>query len=684
MPSSGPWASAYTDADGYYTVSTGVGPGDYVVEFLPSWVDGSPSAYAPEYWDDAVFAEDATVLTITDTTPVTVNGALSMGGSISGTISVDGLSPVYEADDGSGPIRTPAARAYMYNPTSGEWEERGAIDAELDGSYTIPGLAAGTYRVGFHAHACSTGYIPDFWNGVDPTVYYDDQPTIDLADDVVVTGGDDTPGIDGLLRSLHLPTTGTISGTVTNPYGGLEGGMVAIVDPWTTVPVNPDGSYSFTGVAPGTYDILFATFPGAAEEYYDDAPSLADATHVTVVAGEDTVGVDAVLGPEAVISGNITVPSDFTSPTVCIGAFLANGELRRYDCGDVGEPLVLNNLQAGTFYLHLLDTDDPWNPGWDAFAGADGWYANADTIDDATAVTVGVGETVAINLVWDEPTVSDVSPSSGPTTGGTSVTITGDHFVDVTSVTFNGVAGTGMFVASDTELTVSAPAGSAGAADVVVTTLFGSSDPAVFTYVAATTGTISGTVTMEGGGPANGGTVWIHDGTGNPIRVTGVSEENGGYDVDGLEPGVYYVLFHGFAMSVEEWYENAGRETATPVVVTAGDVTTVDAELAAGGQISGSVTLEGGGSAGVGDVEVYDAEGTLVTWGTADTLGNYTLQGLAEGDYYLTFVGFEWGAGSGTRTRPAARPRRPWRLRRVRRHRESTRCFPLAAGSPAR
>ena len=44
------------------------------------------------------------------------------------------------------------------------------------------------------------------------------------------------------------------------------------------------------------------------------------------------------------------------------------------------------------------------------------------------------------------PTVSSISPTSGPTTGGTSVTITGTNFVSGATVAFGGTAATGVTV----------------------------------------------------------------------------------------------------------------------------------------------------------------------------------------------------------------------------------------------
>lgn len=76
-----------------------------------------------------------------------------------------------------------------------------------------------------------------------------------------------------------------------------------------------------------------------------------------------------------------------------------------------------------------------------------------------------------VELVVDiPPSISTVTPSSGSSAGGTVVNITGSNFTGATSVTFGGTAGTALTVNSATSITVTAPAHTAGAVPVVVTT----------------------------------------------------------------------------------------------------------------------------------------------------------------------------------------------------------------------
>ena len=118
------------------------------------------------------------------------------------------------------------------------------------------------------------------------------------------------------------------------------------------------------------------------------------------------------------------------------------------------------------------------------------------------------------------PTVTAVSPTSGPTAGATPVTITGTNFTGVTAVKFGTVAATGVTVTSTTSITATAPAGSAGSVDVTVVASGGTSATSSadhYTYAAAPTVTS----VVPGSGPTGGGTSVTITGT-NLAGATGV------------------------------------------------------------------------------------------------------------------------------------------------------------------
>ena len=80
------------------------------------------------------------------------------------------------------------------------------------------------------------------------------------------------------------------------------------------------------------------------------------------------------------------------------------------------------------------------------------------------------------------PTVSSVSPASGVSVGGTTVTIAGTNFTGATAVDF-GSAPASFSVVSAKEISATTPPGIPGPAAVRVTTIGGTSEPGLFTYL---------------------------------------------------------------------------------------------------------------------------------------------------------------------------------------------------------
>jgi len=118
----------------------------------------------------------------------------------------------------------------------------------------------------------------------------------------------------------------------------------------------------------------------------------------------------------------------------------------------------------------------------------------------------------------EPPTITSVSPKSGPLAGQTAITITGTNLANPTSVTVGGAAATSI-TATATSITATTPAGTAGTQNVVVTTAGGSViKTSAFTYVAAPTITSVSPAT----GPAAGGTQILIEGANleNPTSVT--------------------------------------------------------------------------------------------------------------------------------------------------------------------
>jgi len=178
-----------------------------------------------------------------------------------------------------------------------------------------------------------------------------------------------------------------------------------------------------------------------------------------------------------------------------------------------------------------------WTSGsTNAISGGTATTGTAFGTAPATVVTYFPPETTYLTNTWGTPTVASsfgfvnnaspaptitgVSTSSGYTTGGTNITISGTNFYNVTSVTVGGSAVTNLVVVSTTSITATTPAGSAGSATVTVTTSTGTAnDSGGFTY-------ITPPPTITGVSPSSGyttsGTAITISGT-NFVNVTSVT-----------------------------------------------------------------------------------------------------------------------------------------------------------------
>ena len=156
------------------------------------------------------------------------------------------------------------------------------------------------------------------------------------------------------------------------------------------------------------------------------------------------------------------------------------------------------------------------------------------------------------------PTVTAVSPSAGPTAGGTLVTITGTHLVAGATVAFGANPATNVTVVNSGSITATAPASSAGAVDVTVTTAGGTSAtgnadhytydaPPTVTGVSPTSGPLAGgnTVTITGTNLTGATAVSFGDTPATSLTVDGATsisatapaESGGTIDITVTTPG---------------------------------------------------------------------------------------------------------------------------------------------------
>lgn len=140
------------------------------------------------------------------------------------------------------------------------------------------------------------------------------------------------------------------------------------------------------------------------------------------------------------------------------------------------------------------------------------------TNTDQQSSTLTGGLTYANITLGNAPTVSNITPARGPTTGGTVALIIGTNFAPGIRVLFGSTPATGVTVMSDTRMSAIAPAGAAGLIDLTVVNPDGQSAQLLrgFTYVdPSQLGTAPRIVSITpNSGLATGGTQTVLTGSG--------------------------------------------------------------------------------------------------------------------------------------------------------------------------
>ena len=124
------------------------------------------------------------------------------------------------------------------------------------------------------------------------------------------------------------------------------------------------------------------------------------------------------------------------------------------------------------------------------------------------------------------------------------------------------------------------------------------------------------------------------------------TDGNGNYEITGLPPGTYRLEFYTDNSQSSAYTRRHFGKSQSPVAVISDSVTTVNAALTLGAQISGQVTGEDTGS-GLNNVYVYLYRQISLSTGQVgysyqgyietDTEGNYTSRGLSPGTYFVDF-----------------------------------------------
>ncbi len=250
------------------------------------------------------------------------------------------------------------------------------------------------------------------------------------------------------ISPMQGPTAGgtkvTITGTGFTPtstvsFGGTAGTNFVYVSPTEVTAVSPAGT--------GTVDVQVTSIGG------ESAAGTAD--QFNYMAPPAISGITPVEGP---VAGGTTV-------TITGTGFIA------------GSTVTFGDTPATNVVVHSPTSITAVSP-----LGAGTVNVTVTTAGGTSATNAGDQFTYIPKPI---PTVGGVSPATGPSIGGNTVTITGTNFTGATSVSFGTTSTTKFTVVSATEITVTVPAGT-GTVTVSVTTSNGTGSKAGgYTYLAA-------------------------------------------------------------------------------------------------------------------------------------------------------------------------------------------------------
>ncbi len=192
-----------------------------------------------------------------------------------------------------------------------------------------------------------------------------------------------------------------------------------------------------------------------------------------------------------VVGGTITISSGFNVSSSGALALIANKGISVSSGCNITNVLLWAGGNGGS------------NVSLSSGVSLTGDIVSPNSVTISSGVTINQEGTFPLTPPLDPgtPTVTAISPTSGPMTGGASVTVTGTNFTGATAVKFGSIAATNFTVNSTTQITATAPVGSAGTVDVTVTTPSGASATSSadkYAYIAPLTLTATGATLPNG------------------------------------------------------------------------------------------------------------------------------------------------------------------------------------------
>ncbi len=409
---------AQTDTDGNYEI-TGLASGEY---YLYVYAEN----YIAEWYDNTQRYENASRLEVDENgSHAIADFQLGQGGKITGqvinengspvqNIVVEAFIPVLDSLEYAEPVYMPYTKAAMTDSL---------------GHYVISTLPEGEYLV--KASKFTDFYYQEIW--YENTAYMENAKPIAILENQTVTNIN--------ITFPPMPDSSRIAGIVTDESGEpIPNAFVQLHyanEPWRSsiggyAETDSSGYYEIPWVQPGNYIVECFTYYGRGifHQYWQDTENFDEATSLEVVEGTDYLNI------------NFTMPfsRDYASISGIVknvdGLPLCNARIEVWDENTSGDSLWLDgiwqekgwtyetaftdstgqytiqNLITGSYQLRVVYFD--WNSG----LSGECWYENAKTKENATTITLSKNEekdniNFSIDLIPNYGTISGTVTNQG-------------------------------------------------------------------------------------------------------------------------------------------------------------------------------------------------------------------------------------------------------------------------------
>jgi hypothetical protein len=634
---------ATSNASGEYTLSR-LTTGSYKVAFYSS---SDELDYLEQYYDGKTsFAEANTVAVTTGATTGNIDAALLSGGQITGKVT-------------SAATNNPLSYVYVC-ALSGGGEHCASTNAK--GEYTVEALASGMYTVEFSG-SDGLNYLTQYYNG---------KASSAEADQVSVTAGATTAGIDASMVAGGQITGKVISAATNAPLEGVQvcASLAAVEFGGQTCATSTfGGAYTISALTTGEYKVSFEDDSFESdylEQYYSGQTSFATANKVSVTAGSATEGIDAALIAGGEITGKVTsaaTKAAIAEVSVCV---ISSGAGPVYRCTrtDASGEYTIPTLTSGEYTVEFSSSSEH---GLNYLTQ---YYDDKSSPSEASKVAVTIGKTTAsIDAelqVGGQITGKVTSQATKTAIDRVEVcaTASANEYEDQTCAdtnangeyTLSGLA-TGAYKVrfsggGETPYVSQFYDDESSFADATPVAVVTGSTATGIDAALLTPGHITGKVTAAAGKAAIAGIEVCASLSGGFFEQCASTNANGEYTVSGLDTGEYTVEFYapsgsGLNYLTQYYDDESSFEDATKVSVSAGATSSgIDAALLAGGQITGKVTAAST-KAAIAGIEVCASstgEEYVYNCATTNASGEYAVPGLSSGRYVVEFAS-PYGSG---------------------------------------